>query len=107
MLDFPDLFDAGDGRGLDKHYFIEHDIAVALASGRPGEAEFKTALNGIQYLETVRWYEEQLVQARLPRDLGVERDREQVALAHGDRVTVDGGEDLDVLAAAPRPTARG
>ena len=25
MLDFPDLFDAGDGRGLDKHYFIEHD----------------------------------------------------------------------------------
>ena len=54
MLDFPDLFDAGDGRGLDKHYFIEHD-APWLSHPDDPEAEFKTALNGIQYLETVTW----------------------------------------------------
>jgi len=54
MLDFPDLFDAGDGRGLDKHYFIEHDMPWLSHPNDP-EAEFKTAKNGIQYLENVRW----------------------------------------------------
>jgi sugar phosphate isomerase/epimerase len=54
MLDFPDLFDAGDGRGLDKHYFIEHDQPW-LSHPNDSEAEFKTASAGIQYLETVRW----------------------------------------------------
>lgn len=54
MLDFPDLFDAGDGRGLDKHYFIEHDMPWLSHPDDP-EAEFKTANAGIQYLENVRW----------------------------------------------------
>ena len=25
-IDFPDIFAAGQGRRLDKHYFVEHDI---------------------------------------------------------------------------------
>ncbi len=54
MLDFPDLFDAGDGRGLDKHFFIEHDMPWLSHPDDP-EAEFKTASAGIQYLENVRW----------------------------------------------------
>jgi sugar phosphate isomerase/epimerase len=54
MLDFPDLFDAGDGRGLDKHYFIEHDMPWLSHPNDP-EAEFKTANAGIQYLENVKW----------------------------------------------------
>ena len=55
MLDFPDLFDAGDGnRGLDKHYFIEHD-SPWLSHPNDAQAEFKTARAGIKYLETVRW----------------------------------------------------
>jgi sugar phosphate isomerase/epimerase len=54
MLDFPDLFDAGDGRGLDKHYFIEHD-SPWLSHPDDDEAEFKTAQAGIEYLQTVRW----------------------------------------------------
>jgi hypothetical protein len=54
MLDFPDLFDAGDGRGLDKHYFIEHD-APWLSHPNDPDAEFKTAKAGIEYLQSVRW----------------------------------------------------
>ena len=54
MLDFPDLFDAGDGRGLDKHYFIEHD-APWLSHPDDPQAEFKTARAGIEYLQNVRW----------------------------------------------------
>ena len=54
MLDFPDLFDAGDGHGLDKHYFIEHD-APWLSHPDDPDAEFKTAKAGIRYLETVSW----------------------------------------------------
>ena len=54
MLDFPDLFDAGDGRGLDKHYFIEHD-SPWLSHPDDDEAEFKTAKAGIEYLQNVRW----------------------------------------------------
>jgi sugar phosphate isomerase/epimerase len=52
MLDFPDLFEAGD-QG-DKHFFIEHDEPWLSHPDDP-EAEFKTARNGIQYLQTVRW----------------------------------------------------
>jgi sugar phosphate isomerase/epimerase len=52
MLDFPDLFEAGDEG--DKHFFIEHD-APWLSHPDDDEAEFKTALNGIRYLENVRW----------------------------------------------------
>ena len=55
MLDFPDLFDAGDGNGrLDKHYIIEHDSPWLSHPDDP-QAEFKTAKTGIQYLESVRW----------------------------------------------------
>jgi hypothetical protein len=56
MLDFPDLFDAGDGRnGLhDRHYFIEHDDPRLSPPNDP-EAELTTARVGIRYLESVRW----------------------------------------------------
>jgi sugar phosphate isomerase/epimerase len=56
MLDFPDLFDAGDGRNgqHDKHYFIEHDDPTLSHPGDP-EAELTTAKVGIKYLENVRW----------------------------------------------------
>jgi sugar phosphate isomerase/epimerase len=56
MLDFPDLFDAGDGRNgqHDKHYFIEHDDPTLSHPGDP-EAELTTAKVGIKYLEEVRW----------------------------------------------------
>ena len=54
MLDFSDLFDAGDGRGLDKHYVIEHDAPWLPHPDDPG-AGFKTATTGIRYLESVRW----------------------------------------------------
>jgi sugar phosphate isomerase/epimerase len=54
MLDFPDLFAAGNGRGLDKHFFIEHDEPW-LSHPNDSQAEFKTAQNGIQYLQTVRY----------------------------------------------------
>jgi sugar phosphate isomerase/epimerase len=52
MLDFPDLFDAGDR--TDKHYFIEHDDPQLSHPGDP-EAELTTARNGIRYLQAVRW----------------------------------------------------
>jgi sugar phosphate isomerase/epimerase len=52
MLDFPDLFDAGD-RG-DKHYIVEHDWPQLSHPGDE-EAEYKTAKNGINYLAEVRW----------------------------------------------------
>src|SRR4051812_26894533 len=42
--------------------------------------------------------QEQLVHARLAGDLRVEGDRQQVALAYGDRVPVHGGEHLHVVA---------
>ena len=54
MLDFPDLFAAGNGRRLDKHFFIEHDEPWLSHPNDP-QAEFKTAKAGIQYLQTVRW----------------------------------------------------
>ena len=51
--------------------------------------------------------QEQLVQAGLARDLRVEGDREQVALARRDRMAVDRGEDLDAVAVLGDPRARG
>ena len=53
-IDFPDCFDAGDGRGLDKQYVIEHDMPQL---SHPGDenAELKTAAQGVEYLKTVRW----------------------------------------------------
>jgi sugar phosphate isomerase/epimerase len=52
MLDFPDLFEAGDR--ADKHYFIEHDEPLLSHPGDP-EAEIITARTGIRYLEAVRF----------------------------------------------------
>jgi sugar phosphate isomerase/epimerase len=55
MLDFPDLFDAGDGRG-DKHFFIEHDEPWLSHTGdEDANAEYLTAKAGITYLQQVRW----------------------------------------------------
>ena len=54
MLDFPDVFRAGDARGSDKLYFVEHDWPQL---SHPGDenAEYKTAAAGIEYLHNVRW----------------------------------------------------
>jgi sugar phosphate isomerase/epimerase len=54
MLDFPDLFAAGQARGLDKHFFIEHDSPWLSHPDDP-QAEYKTARAGIEYLRTVHW----------------------------------------------------
>jgi sugar phosphate isomerase/epimerase len=53
-IDFPDIFAAGDGRRLDKHFIIEHD---APQLSHPGDefAEHKTSLAGVKYLREVRW----------------------------------------------------
>jgi sugar phosphate isomerase/epimerase len=54
-IDFPDIFAAGDGRRLDKHYIIEHD-EPQLTHGKDDEqAEHKTSLAGVKYLREVRW----------------------------------------------------
>jgi sugar phosphate isomerase/epimerase len=53
-IDFPDCFDAGDGRGLDKQYVIEHDWPQLSHPGDE-QAELKTARAGIEYLRNVRW----------------------------------------------------
>jgi sugar phosphate isomerase/epimerase len=53
-IDFPDIFDAGDGRRLDKHFIVEHDHPPLSHPDDP-DAERKTALAGVQYLRTVRW----------------------------------------------------
>jgi hypothetical protein len=47
--------------------------------------------------------EEQTVQTILARQLGVEREREDPALTHGDRVPVDLGQDLDARAVLRDP----
>jgi sugar phosphate isomerase/epimerase len=54
MLDFPDVFRAGDVRGSDKHFFVEHD-EPQLSHPGDEEAEFKTAKAGIDYLRAVSW----------------------------------------------------
>ncbi len=53
-IDFPDIFDAGDGRRLDKHFVIEHDWPQ-LSHPNDEQAELKTAYTGVEYLKTVRW----------------------------------------------------
>jgi sugar phosphate isomerase/epimerase len=54
MLDFPDVFRAGEARGSDKHFYIEHD-EPQLSHPGDEDAEFKTAQAGIDYLRSVRW----------------------------------------------------
>jgi sugar phosphate isomerase/epimerase len=53
-IDFPDIFEAGDGGRLDKHFVIEHDQPQL---SHPGDeyAEHKTARAGVEYLKNVRW----------------------------------------------------
>ena len=54
-IDFPDVFAAGLGRPrTDKHYFVEHD-SPWLSHPNDPEAEFKTALAGVQYLRNVQF----------------------------------------------------
>jgi sugar phosphate isomerase/epimerase len=53
-IDFPDIFEAGDGRRLDKHFIVEHDWPL-LSHPDDEEAEHKTSLAGVKYLRDVRW----------------------------------------------------
>jgi sugar phosphate isomerase/epimerase len=53
-VDWPQVFDTGDGRGLDKHYVVEHDSPWLSHPDDP-EAEYKTAQNAIDYLRRVSW----------------------------------------------------
>jgi sugar phosphate isomerase/epimerase len=53
-IDFPDIFAAGHGRRLDKHFIIEHDWPQLSHPDDP-RAEYKTARAGLDYLRTVRW----------------------------------------------------
>lgn len=53
-IDFPDIFAAGQGRRVDKHFIIEHDWPQLSHPNDP-EAEYKTAQTGLNYLRDVRW----------------------------------------------------
>jgi sugar phosphate isomerase/epimerase len=53
-IDFPDIFAAGQGRRVDKHFIVEHDEPQLSHPGDP-DAEYKTARTGLDYLRTVRW----------------------------------------------------
>ena len=53
-IDFPDIFAAGQGRRVDKHFIIEHD-EPPLSHPNDPQAEYKTAQTGLDYLRNVRW----------------------------------------------------
>jgi sugar phosphate isomerase/epimerase len=53
-IDFPDIFAAGQGRRVDKHFIIEHDWPQLSHPDDPN-AEYKTAQTGLNYLRSVRW----------------------------------------------------
>jgi sugar phosphate isomerase/epimerase len=53
-IDFPQIFDSGEGRRLDKHFIIEHDWPQ-FSHPKDEEAEVKTAKSGADYLQSVRW----------------------------------------------------
>lgn len=53
-IDFPDIFAAGEGRHLDKHYIVEHDWPQLSHPGDE-QAEHKTSLAGVEYLRDVSW----------------------------------------------------
>jgi sugar phosphate isomerase/epimerase len=53
-IDFPDIFAAGQGRRVDKHFIIEHD-RPQLSHPNDPQAEYKTAQTGLDYLRNVRW----------------------------------------------------
>jgi sugar phosphate isomerase/epimerase len=54
-IDFPDIFEAGDGRRLDKHFIIEHDWPLFSHPDRVRDAEYVTAAVSVDYLRKVRW----------------------------------------------------
>lgn len=54
-IDFPDIFAAGDGRRLDKHFIIEHDWPKFSHPDDLEHAEQLTSLAGVEYLRKVRW----------------------------------------------------
>jgi sugar phosphate isomerase/epimerase len=53
-IDFPDIFQAGEGRRLDKHFIIEHDWPL-LSHPNETYAEYITAAVSVDYLKDVRW----------------------------------------------------
>jgi sugar phosphate isomerase/epimerase len=53
-IDFPQIFESGQGRRLDKHFIIEHDWPP-FSHPNDEQAEVKTAKSGAEYLQTVRW----------------------------------------------------
>ena len=53
-IDFPDIFVAGQGRRVDKHFIVEHDWPLLSHPDDPN-AEYKTAQTGLDYLRAVRW----------------------------------------------------
>jgi sugar phosphate isomerase/epimerase len=54
-IDFPDIFAAGDGRRLDKHFIIEHDWPLFSHPNNTTDAEYVTAEVSVDYLRRVRW----------------------------------------------------
>jgi sugar phosphate isomerase/epimerase len=54
-IDFPDIFAAGDGHRLDKHFIIEHDWPKFSHPDAGDRAEALTSLAGVKYLREVRW----------------------------------------------------
>ena len=54
-IDFPDIFAAGDGHRLDKHFIIEHDWPKFSHPDDLDRAEALTSLAGVKYLREVRW----------------------------------------------------
>jgi sugar phosphate isomerase/epimerase len=53
-IDFPQIFDSGEGRRLDKHFIIEHDWPQ-FSHPDDESAEVKTAKSGADYLQSVQW----------------------------------------------------
>ncbi len=54
-IDFPDIFEAGEGHRLDKHFIIEHDWPKFSHPDDLEHAEAKTSIAGVKYLRDVRW----------------------------------------------------
>ena len=54
-IDFPDIFRAGDVRGVDKHFIIEHDWPLLSHPNAQNDAEYLTAEVSVDYLRSVRW----------------------------------------------------
>src|SRR5205085_6134088 len=62
-----------------------------------------TARSSLMRRASVRSLDEPAVQAPVVRQLRVERHREDLALTHGDRMTVDLGQNLDLVTCVVHP----